>query len=250
MGPAITEEIYLLGVEDSLVGNTIYCQTPSDAKTKEKVGTVRDVNVEKIVSLKPDLVLTTPVASNSDIEKLKELKIKVVNFPTAGNFLEICEQFLELGKIVGEAEKAADIIKRAAAEVSFIEAKVANFPKPKVFAQTGAKPLWTANGGFIHDYIVRAGGINIAADSSGGSDYGAYSREQVVGKNPDVILIATMGIVGEQEREVWGKFRGINAVSNNRIYIVDSHKLCSPTPSSFAETLSEIANLLHSGGTK
>lgn len=251
LGPAITEEIYLLGIEDRLVGCTVYCQTPFEAKTKEKVGTVRDVNVEKIVNLKPDLVLTTPVTNHNDIEKLKRLRIKVVNFPTPKNFLEICNQFLELGKIVGKEKEAVDIIKRATTKVSLIEAKVAGIPKVRVFVQTGAKPLYTANGGsFVHDYIVRAGGINIAAGSYGGSDYGVYSREQVVKNNPDVILIVTMGVVGEQEKNIWEKFRDLNAVSNNRIYIIDSHRLCSPTPLSFAEMLGEIVVLLHPGGIK
>lgn len=250
LGPAITEEIYLLGAEDKLIGNTIYCQTPSDAKNKEKVGTIRDVNVEKIVSLRPDLVLTTPVTSMSDIEKLKGLKINVVSFGTAKNFIEVCEQFLELGKIAGKEERAASIIKEAASKVNLIKTRVADFAKPRVFVQVGAKPLYTANGGFIHDYVVCAGGINIAFDSSSGSDYSAYSREEVVEKNPDVILIVTMGIVGEQEKDMWKKFSGINAVSNNRIYIVDSHRLCSPTPVSFAEMLSEVAALLHPEETR
>lgn len=250
LGPAITEEIYLLGAEDKLVGNTIYCQTPSDAKNKEKVGTIRDVNVEKIINLKPDLVLATPVTSGNDIEKLKGLKIKVISFGTAKSFIEVCEQFLELGKIAGKEERAASIIGEAASKINFIKTRVANFPKPKVFVQVGAKPLYTANAGFINDYIVCAGGINIAFDSSCGSDYSAYSREQVVEKNPDVILIVTMGIVGEAEKDMWKKFSGINAVRNNRIYVIDSHKLCSPTPVSFAEMLGEIAALLHPEETR
>jgi iron complex transport system substrate-binding protein len=196
-------------------------------------------------------VLTTLVTSNNDIEKLKRLKIKVVRFSTPKNFLEICNQFLELGKIVGKEKEAIDIIKRATTKVSLIETKVSDLPKVRVFVQTDAKPLYTANGGsFVHDYIVRAGGINIAAGSYGGSDYGIYSREQVVKKDPDVILIVTMGIVGEQEKNIWKKFRSINAVSDNGIYIIDSHRVCSPTPLSFAEMLGEIAALLHPGEIK
>lgn len=251
LGPAITEEIYLLGIEDRLVGCTVYCQTPSQAKTKEKVGTVRDVNVEKIVNLRPDLVLTTSVTNHNDIEKLKRLKIKVVSFSTPKNFIEICNQFLELGKIVGKEKEAVDIVKRVTTKVNLIEAKVDNLLKPRVFVQTGAKPLYTANGGsFVHDYIVRAGGVNIAVGSYGGSDYGIYSREQVIKKNPDIILIVTMGIVGEQEKNIWEKFKGLNAVSKSRIYIIDSHRVCSPTPLSFAEMLAEIAALLHPGAIK
>lgn len=246
LGPAITEELYLLEVQDKLVGCTIYCQTPPQAKLKEKVGTVREVDVEKIASLKPDLLLATTVTNHNDIEKMKRLKIKVVILPTPKNFSQICEHFFELGKIVGREKAAMDIVKRATTKANLIKAKVNRLPKPRVFVQTGARPLYTSNkGSFVHDYIVRAGGINIAASSSGGFDYGIYSREQVIKENPDVILIVTMGIVGEQEKDIWEKFRSINAVSNKRIHIIDSHRACSPTPISFAEMLEEIAVLLH-----
>ena len=153
---------------------------------------------------------------------------------------------MELGKIVGREKEAGGIMERAKNRVNLIDMRVKGLPKLKVFIQTGARPLYTANkGSFVHDYIIRAGGINIAADSPGGFDYGIYSREQVVKENPDVIIIVTMGIVGEQEKEIWQKFKTINAAKNNRIYIVDSHKACSPTPVSFAEMLEEIALLLH-----
>ncbi len=251
LGPAITEELYLLGIGDRLVGCTVYCRTPSEAKTKEKVGTVRDVNIEKIVRLKPDLVLTTSVINHNDIEKLKKLRLKTINFSAPRNFLEICDQLLRLGNVTGREKEAADIVKEASSRVSAIEARVGNLPKPKVFVQTGARPLYTANGGsFVHDYIVRAGGINIAAGACGGSDYGTYARERVIKDNPDVILIATMGVVGEEEKTIWKKFRGLNAVGNNRIYIVDADRLCSPTPLSFAEMLGEITVLLHPGAIK
>lgn len=248
LGPAITEELYLLGIEDKLVGCTVYCEVPSQAKTKEKVGTVINVDVEKIAGLRPDLVLATTVTNHSDIKKLKRLKIKVVNFPTAKNFSQICEYFLELGKIVGREKEAMDIIKRATTKVNLIKAKVSNLPKPKVFVQTGAKPLYTAGkSSFIHDYIICAGGINIASNYRSEFDYGNYSREQVIKENPEVILIVTMGIIGEQEKSTWEKFKSLNAVRNNRIYIIDSHRACSPTPLSFAEMLEEIAVLLHPG---
>ncbi|MCM8832137.1 MAG: helical backbone metal receptor, partial [Candidatus Omnitrophica bacterium] len=73
LGPSITEELYLLGVEDKILGVTTYCKRPKEVLKKEKVGTVVDVNVEKIFSLKPDLVLATPLAKQKDIEKLKKL---------------------------------------------------------------------------------------------------------------------------------------------------------------------------------
>jgi len=133
LGPTITEEIYLLGIEDRLLANTIYCQKPPEAQKKIKIGMVKDVSLEKVVSLKPDLVLTTSLTNQKTKEKLKTLGIRVVDFPVAKSFDDLCEQFLELGEIVGEKKKAEKAIAVAKQKVGFIKRKIDNFPKPKVF---------------------------------------------------------------------------------------------------------------------
>jgi iron complex transport system substrate-binding protein len=242
LDPSITEQLYLLGVEDRLVGCTIYCKRPPEAEKKEKIGTVIEINVEKIVSLKPDLVIATSLTNPNAIEKLKNLGIKVIISPTAKNFQEICKNFLELGKIVDKKKEAKYIVQEARKKVASIYKKVKNLPKPKVIVQVGAKPLWIATkDSFINDFIKLAGGINIGPSSKSG----LYSREKVLKDNPDIIIIVTMGIVVKQEKEIWQRYKTISAVKNNRIYIMDSYKLCSPTPVSFVETLEELAKILH-----
>lgn len=242
LGPAITEELYILGVEDRLVGCTVYCRRPPEAKKKEKVGTAIEVNLEKIVALRPDLVLATSLTDPDAKEKLKNLGIRTAVFPAAKDFSEICAQFLELGMIVGKEAKAAEISAAARNKVDSIRRKIGGFKRPKVFIQVGANPLVTAGGdSFINDFIEFAGGINIAGEV----DTGLYSREEVVRKNPDLIIIVTMGIAGDLEKETWAKYKTLNAVKNGRIYVIDSYRLCSPTPVSFAEALGEIARILH-----
>ncbi|MCK4519916.1 MAG: ABC transporter substrate-binding protein, partial [Candidatus Omnitrophica bacterium] len=113
LGPSITEQLYLLSAQDRLVGCTIYCKRPKEAKSKEKVGTVVEVNLEKIIGLKPDLVLATSLTNFKAIKKLKDLGIEVVSFFPPKNFDEICEQFLELGEIIGKEKKAEKIISKA-----------------------------------------------------------------------------------------------------------------------------------------
>jgi len=242
LAPSITEELYLLGVENKIVGVTTYCQKPPQAQEIEKIGTVIEVNLEKVISLQPDLVLATSLTNPKAKEKLKNLGIKVITFPSAKNFREICEQFLELGKIVGREKEAEEIVYRAKKTVSSVKQKVKELPKPKVLVQVGAKPLWVApKDSFVNDFIEIAGGINVGPSGKNG----LYSREEVLKRNPDVIIITTMGIVGKEEKKVWQRYKTISAVRNNRIYIVDSDKLCSPTPVSFVETLEEMVNILH-----
>jgi len=242
LGPHLTESLFLLGAGDRVVGVTMYCKRPPGARKKEKVGTVMEVDTEKIVGLKPDLVLATSLTDLRDVKKLKDLGINVITFPNPKNFFQICEQFLKLGRLVGREKEAEEIVRKAQAQVDSIAKLVENLPKPKVFVQVGARPLFTiTKDSFINDFIELAGGTNIAEDAG----TGLYSREKVLESNPDVIIIATMGIVGEEEKRTWQKYKTLNAVKNDRIYVVDSYALCSPTPVTFAQTLKELARLLH-----
>ena len=200
LGPSITKELYLLAVGDKIVGVTTYCQTPQGEDPKGKVGSVTEINVEKILSLKPDLVLATSLANRERVEKLEKLGIKVVRFSYARNFSEICEQFLEKGRLIGVEKRAKDIVRDATVRVESTKNKVKGLPKPKVFIQLGTKPLFTANKkSFLNDYVKLAGGINIAEDAK----TGLYSREKVIRRDPDHIIIASMGIAGEDEKKIW-----------------------------------------------
>jgi len=231
-----------LGLEDKIVGVTTYCQRPPDARSKEKIGMIREVNLERIVSLNPDLVVATSLVNVKAIEKLNNLGIKVMSFPPAKNFAEICKQFLKLGRFVGKEKEAEEIVRQAKTRVNVVKEKGNASPKLKVFIQIGAKPLFTVTeDSFINDFVEFAGGVNIAEDAKAG----LYSREEVLRKNPDVIIIVTMGIVGEREEKIWQRFEVLNAVRNNKIYVVDSSRFCSPTPVTFAETLEELSRLIH-----
>jgi len=242
LGPFITESLYLLGAGERIIGVTTYCIRPLEAQDKEKIGTVTGISTEKVISLKPDIVLATSLSDRRAVEKLKRLGIKVIKFPLAKNFRELSGHFIKLGKITDTQKQALEILKKAQERIDAVQLRISGLPKPKVFIQVGAKPLFTVTeDSFVNDLIKLGGGINIAANAK----TGFYSREKVIKQNPDVIIIMTMGIVGEDEKRVWKKFKTINAVKNNRIYIMDSYKIGSPTPLTFAETVEELSELFH-----
>jgi len=242
LAPSMTEELYLLGADSCLVGCTTYCVTPPEARNKEKVGAITTLDMEKIVALKPDLVLATSLTNPKAIQKLEDLKIEVKVFSAPKDFTSLCTQFLELGRAVGRERQAQEIIATAKGKVDAIKARTSGLNKPNVFIEIGARPLFTANRDyFINDFVEMAGGTNIASDAK----IGVYSREEVVRRGADVILIVTMGIAGEKEEETWRTFTTLKAVKEKRIHIIDSRKICSPTPVTFVETLEEITALLH-----
>ncbi|MFA4888160.1 MAG: ABC transporter substrate-binding protein [Candidatus Omnitrophota bacterium] len=242
LGPSITESLYLLGEGERIIAVTTYCRRPIEARKKERIGTIRESNVEKIISLRPDLVIATSLTNPRIVEKLRKIGVKVVVFSEPKNFALLCEQFLELAALIGKEEDAARVLKEATTRINALREKVRGLGSPTVFIQVGAKPLFAATGNtFINDFVVFAGAHNIAGDAASG----LYSREEVLKRNPEVIFIVTMGISGEEEKTVWEKYRTLDAVRNKRIYFIDSDKACSPTPLGFAETLEEIVLVLH-----
>jgi iron complex transport system substrate-binding protein len=110
LAPAITEELFLLEADDLLVANTYYCKRPDKAKKIQKVGNLKNFDIEKILELKPDLILCTSLANTGKIRKLKQFGIKVTELPPARTFDEICSNFYKLGSAINKKEKAEQII--------------------------------------------------------------------------------------------------------------------------------------------
>ncbi len=245
LGPINTENVFLLGAGNRLVGTTNYCVRPEAAKEKEKIGSVMQISIEKIISLRPDLVLATALTRPEQVRQLEAAKIKVVQFKQYASFAEICSQFIRLGHLLGLEEQASQIVKQARDEVEDIQKEIAHLPRQKVFLQVGSLPLFgSVSTSFTHDFIVLAGGINIIADQRSGTT----NYEKVIGQNPDVIIIAIMGSesgIAADEKKKWQRTFVIKAVQEERVHVIKPDLVCSPSPVTFAHTLRIIAGLIH-----
>ena len=250
LSPAITESLYLLGLKDNIAGVTTYCNRPLAAKTKPVIGTVMEPDLEKIVKLQPDLVLAMGLTNQRALAKLRSLGLKVLAYEIPDTFSGICDIFLKLGDATGTGAKARHIVDTARSQVDDIRKKSARLKKPRVMIELGAKPFFVATRDFfINDYLDFAGAINIFRDAPSGS----VGREEAIVRNPDIIFIVTMGLKGDNERQLWKRYASVNAVKNGRVHVLDSDDVCSPTPLSFARSLKHIAGLLHpddAGGSK
>lgn len=244
MAPSLTESLCELGALDSLAGVTTWCVKPAEAAKKEKIGTLLEFNTERIVMLKPDLVLAMEFTDGKTLEKLERMGLRVEKFPSPRDFEDLCFSFLRLGRLVGREAEAKRIADQAKREVLEMRARVRNTPRLRIFWQLGAKPLFSATRGhFTNDFITFVNGENIAGEAR----RGVFSREEVIVRKPDVIIIVTMGLAEKEEKEAWNVYDSIPAVKNRRIYIVDANLYCSPTPSGFARGLRELVKLLRPG---
>jgi len=239
LAPSLTKNLKYLEAEDLLVGCTSYCQP---GRKVDVVASAVKVNIEKVVTMKPDLIIATTITDPETIGILRKFGFRVEVFPKVDSFENICSQFLNLGKIIGKDVRTQKVIADCKKKVEELKQSVKSEQKPKMFLQIGADPLYTVMPKtFMDDYITFAGAKNIASDLTVGS----ISRESVLLRNPDVIFIVTMGIVGEEEKATWEKVSALSAAKNKKIFIIDSDKACTPTPISFVETLETIINLTY-----
>lgn len=241
LAPSITNMIYLLKAQDKLVGCTNYClEGVKDGKNI--VANAIDVNIEKVFLLKPDMVFTAGLTKPSTIEALKKLNIKVLSFPSAKTYAEICEQFITIASYTGKEQLAKKIVEYQKRRLDSIKKSIPKGEKPKIFIELGAKPLFTAvPNTFMDDFITQAGGINIATDII----TGIITRENVILKDPDAIVIVTMGIVGEEEKEVWKRYKQLSAARKGKIFTVDPYKSCGPNPVTFVDVVEELVTKLY-----
>ncbi|MCK5312762.1 MAG: ABC transporter substrate-binding protein, partial [Desulfobacteraceae bacterium] len=154
LGPVITDMIYLLNAQDKLIAITSYCVLPKTAKPKEIIGTVMQMNVEKIIAMQPDLVIANSLTREKQIKVLEKQGVSVIKLSTPKDFKGICQRLLDLGQLIGGHEKALGIVEKAKYDVDRIKSIVKNLEKRKVFIQIGLKPLKTASkDSFINEYI-------------------------------------------------------------------------------------------------
>lgn len=210
---------------------------------KEVVGSAVNINAEKIFTLKPDLVLTMQLTGSSDIETLRKLGIKVVVIHTPGSFKAICDQFIEMGDLVGKSDFARKLVEEQQAAISLLQKKYpVKGDKQEVFFQIGANPVFAVlKNTFMDDFIKMAGCTNIIDRE----DIGTVTREAVLLRNPDVIIIATMGGIGDEEKARWMEMEQMNAAKNKKVFLIDSEIACTPTPVNFTKSMEQIFKFVY-----
>jgi len=245
LSPFITETIYLLGAQDQLIADTYYCTVPPEAAQKEKIGSVTQMNVEKIISLEPDLVISSPLSREKQLKILRSQGLRIMAIRNPKTFAQMCAITLKIADALGKTAQAQVLVQQASDDVDRVREQVAGLTPRRVFIQIGLKPLHTANKDlFINEYIIQANAVNIAEHHPSG----IYSREAVIKQDPDVILVATMGSSKKAavfEKKQWMAFPFLTSVKNNEIHVVDPEVICHPTPVSFASGLKQVAGLIH-----
>jgi iron complex transport system substrate-binding protein len=245
LAPGITETLYELGLDDKIAGVTSYCNWPPRARQKPRIGGFTNPSIEKIVSLKPDLIIATADGNRKDtVNQLERIGLPVyVTNPSDTD--KILKSILHIGEITNRMDIAKKLVEKLRKRLNNITAQTQNKSKPRVFFQIGLEPVITAGGRtLINEAIGRAGGINIAGSDT--ARYPRYSAEGIMAGSPDIILFAPMA--NDKEfvvvKKFWGQFPGIPAVKNNKIYPINTDLISRASPRIF-DAIETMALIFH-----
>lgn len=245
LSPSNTEILFALGLGDRVVGVTNVCNYPPEAKEKEKIGGYSNPSLEKIINLKPDLILATFGNPGKLIDQLKKFDLPVVGL-NPKTIEEIFGSIELVGKITDKEEKALELVENLRGRTEKVLAKTEKLTqeqRPRVLYVVWYKPLWTAGSGtFIDELIQKAGGINIAGDLSG---WPKMSLEAVIEKNPEIIIVGEGhpgGLIETVKAE--STLSETDAFKNNKIFIIDAD-IVSRTGPRIIDALEEMAKIIH-----
>lgn len=247
LAPSIVEVVFALERQDLLKGATQYSDEPSAARQLPRVGSYVNLDIEKIVALKPDLCLAimdgNPQSAVSRLESLG-ISVYVVN---PRSITGVMTMITGLGEVLDASRKAARITADMQTRIERVQARLAaTSTRPSVFFQIDAAPIVSAGRGtFIDELITLAGGINLAA-GDGAEGYPKYGREEVLRFQPEVVIVASMA-GGHSEADLkagWRQWPQLPAVQKGRLHVLSADLVDRPTPR-LVDGLEAFAALIH-----
>ena len=244
LAPSVTEILFAVGLDAEIVGVTTFCDYPTQAKFKPKIGSSIP-NLEAILGLKPDLVIGNQDFIRPDVlAKLDQLGVPV--FLLAPKTIEdILGHIHTIGRLVGHEKDARFVVDGVRERLIEIRHRMAPVRRVRVFYVVNTDPLISVGPtSFIHQMLQAAGGDNIAARAT--AAYPKVSLEEVLRKDPEAIIfpVGTTEGIPEAEQQRWRKWKGLSAVSQDRLYQVSAELVNRPGPR-VIDGVQLLAQLLH-----
>ena len=254
--PALTEMLFAIGAGSQVIAVSSFDDDPPEVLRLPRVGALLDPDTERILAMRPDLVLI--YGSQSDLQQqLESAGIRVFVY-RHGGLADVTPAFRALGELTGHSAEAAQVTADIERRLAAVRARVAGRPRPKTLLVMGREPrslrnLDASGGlGFLHDLIDLAGGANLFADMK--RQAVRASSEMLLTRAPEVIidLFYSREMTDDdlrQEREAWGQLPSLPAVRQGRIHLLVGDYLVVPGPR-IAEAAEAFARAIHPGAGK
>ncbi len=235
--PALTEMLYAIGAGPQVVAVSSYDDYPPETAALPRVGALLDPDVERILALRPDLVIT--YGSQGTLEtQLDRAGIGIFSY-RHGGLQTLLATMTALGQAAGRPDDAARAVRELQGRFEAVRARARGRQRPKVLLVFGRQPqslqqLYVSGGaGFLHEMLEIAGGVNVFADVARESVQ--PSKETLLARAPDVVVeLRASDTLSEadvaRERRVWATLTSLPAVRNGRIHILQGKHLVVPGP--------------------
>jgi iron complex transport system substrate-binding protein len=243
LAPSNTEILYALGLGDSVVGVTEFCNYPAEALEKPKVGGFSDANVEVITALEPDLILAANLHIAEGLPALEKLGLTVVVIDPL-TVPSVLEGIKLVGQITDQEDATETLLNDLETRIADVTTAIEGREKPRTFWEISGD-LWTSGpGSFIDDLIQRAGGVNIVADAD--SPWIQITTETLIAADPEVVFLSDHAF-GETKEMVVARpgWAEVSAVINDRIIEIDDPDIFSRPGPRVIEALELVAKALH-----
>jgi ABC-type Fe3+-hydroxamate transport system substrate-binding protein len=249
--PNVTEILYAIGAGPQVVAVSTYDVEPPQVRSLPTVGALLDPDTEKIISLKPDLVIT--YGSQADLQsQLKSANIPFFDYRHAG-LDHIMVTMRALGARTGHADQAERAAAALQNSIDAIKRRVAGKPRPKTLLVFGREPgslrniYASAGRGFLHDMLTAAGGDDVLNDIE--KESAQVSTEMILARRPEVILelnAATRLNDADLKKVIdpWMTLSSVPAVKNKRVVILLGPGLTVPGPR-VIDGIEQMARALH-----
>jgi iron complex transport system substrate-binding protein len=241
-----TETLYLLGEEDRIVGVSGFTTRPAEARSKPRVSAFRDANLDAILDLKPDLILTF---SDVQAEITRNLVLRgatVLNF-NQRTIAEIFDMISVLARLIGKPNEGQAMIEKLQSGLREIEASAQKFPyRPRVFFEEWKDPLISGIR-WVEELVSIAGGNPIFPElcDCGKAQNRVVDPLAVVARDPEVILASWCGMKVDidaiRSRPDW---TSTSAARSGHIYEIPSSCILQPGPAALNEGVRRLHTIL------
>jgi iron complex transport system substrate-binding protein len=233
LAPHVTELLYAAGGGAKMVGAVSYSDYPPEAKQLPQVGDNKALDLERIVALKPDLIVVWRHGNaQRQLDRLRELHIPLF-FSEPHRLDDVAVSLTKLGRLLGTSSTADAAAAAYRQNIARLRAQYAKRPPVSVFYQVWDKPLMTLNGEhMISDVIALCGGRNVFAALQ--PLVPTVSTEAVLAANPEAIVTAARGATQPDttlpQLGSWRAWPGLTAVANDNLFAIDGDLINRPAP--------------------
>lgn len=248
LAPSNTEILFALGLDDRIAGVTDFCDYPEKARLKPRVAGYMTPDIEKLVTIAPDLVLAESIHEKTVLPALEKVGLNVIVL-SSHTVDEIINNITLVGQVTGRSMAALRLTQQLSGRIKAVTSKTSRLTsaeRPRVMYVIWYDPVWTMGGKtYIDDLITKAGGANIF--SADFEESRIVSPESIVNKNPQVVIVTGMAtsadsIAGNLKQQGW--MQSTDAIKNNRVYKLSDANLIERPGPRIVEGLEEVAALL------